>query len=622
MFKVTEMSKIAILGPKTEMETVIKALYDLKICHIIEHKKLDELDIGSPLEKANTIARVLVKIRSICSYLSIDLKSDAEKETENADVLSAKNLEKYIFKLDQELESYQNEIKEANNELNEKLSLLKSLKELEGLDIDIDSFFNFESLSYFIGYVKKYEPFKKDLSAITAKFELKHRQFEKNALIALFIDKAFSEKAAKALESFEFKSIDISKLIGLGGKPSGHIKKLAVQISILENKKKAADKKTANMKKQNQELLAQHERLLSEELEKAEAPLKFGATESSFVISAWLPEKKLSKTAEILNKKAKNRIFIQQMPVGEKDNIPIKLKNPKIVKSFEFFMNLYSLPNYREIDPTFFIFLSFPLLFGFMLGDIGYGLTTLVIFWLLKKKFPKAKGFFNILVFASLATIFFGAIFGEFFGAEELFGWHLPRLISRNPEHELIPLMAFAVIVGIIHVNVGLAIGFANVLKAHGFKKAFMEKFGWFFLEAGAALLALSYTKIISISPFAGYILLTIAVIVLFLGEGTKGLVEIPSIFGNIFSYLRLMAIGLSSVGLAMVVNNMAEGFFHSGGFLIVVGILVLVIGHIINIGVGLLGSFLHSLRLHYVEFFTKFYEGGGMEFKPFGLKS
>lgn len=618
MFKVTEMSKIAILGPKTEMENVIKTLYDLRVCHIIDHKKREDLDICSPLEKANAIARVLVKIRSMCSYLDIDLKSEAK----NGEMLGIKDLEKHLSKLDAELEASSNELKDINDEINEKSGLLKSLEEIKGLNIDLDSFYSFESLKYFTGYVKRFDDFKKSISNITAKYELRHKQLEKETLIALFIDNAFSEKAAKLLESFEFKSADISRLAGLKGKPGVHIGKLATQISILENKKREINKKIAGMKKQNQNLLVAHENFLSDELEKAEAPLKFGSTESSFAISGWLPAKNLNNAVELLNKKTKNRIFIKQMPLEKGDKIPIKLKNPKVIRSFEFFMDLYSLPSYKELDPTFFIFLTFPLLFGFMLGDMGYGITTAVVFWLLKKKFPKAKGFFNILIFASLATIFFGALFGEFFGAEELFGWHLPRLISRNPEHELIPLMAFAVIVGIIHVNAGLVIGFVNELKAHGLKKAFMEKFGWFFLEAGAALLALSYTKMMNISPFAGYIVLALAVIVLFLGEGTKGLVEIPSIFGNILSYLRLMAIGLSSVGLAIVVNDLAGKFFHSGGFLILAGILVLVVGHAINIGVGLLGSFLHSLRLHYVEFFTKFYKGGGMQFKPFGARS
>ena len=107
----------------------------------------------------------------------------------------------------------------------------------------------------------------------------------------------------------------------------------------------------------------------------------------------------------------------------------------------------------------------------------------------------------------------------------------------------------------------------------------------------------------------------------LYKGEGIKGLIELPSILTNTLSYLRLMAIGLSSVSIAVVVNNMAKGFFHEGGFMILSGILILLVGHVLNIVIGLFGSFLHSLRLHYVEFFSKFFEGGAEKYKPFGEK-
>jgi V/A-type H+-transporting ATPase subunit I len=104
-------------------------------------------------------------------------------------------------------------------------------------------------------------------------------------------------------------------------------------------------------------------------------------------------------------------------------------------------------------------------------------------------------------------------------------------------------------------------------------------------------------------------------------GEGIRGLIELPSIFSNTLSYARLMAIGLSSVKLAEVINEMAAEMFHGGGFLILAGVLILALGHIINIGIGMLGSFLHSLRLHYVEFFTKFFHGGAKKYSPFGAK-
>jgi V/A-type H+-transporting ATPase subunit I len=107
----------------------------------------------------------------------------------------------------------------------------------------------------------------------------------------------------------------------------------------------------------------------------------------------------------------------------------------------------------------------------------------------------------------------------------------------------------------------------------------------------------------------------------LFKGEGVKGIIELPSLLSNTLSYLRLMAIGLSSVSIAIVVNTMAGEFFHGGGMMIFAGIMIILVGHVLNIILGLFGSFLHSLRLHYVEFFSKFFQGGAEKFKPFGAK-
>ena len=113
---------------------------------------------------------------------------------------------------------------------------------------------------------------------------------------------------------------------------------------------------------------------------------------------------------------------------------------------------------------------------------------------------------------------------------------------------------------------------------------------------------------------------LLIGIVLLYLGEGIQGIVELPSIFSNMLSYMRLGALGLAGVGLAIVINEkLTMPFIEKGGIYIVIGILIFTIGHAINIALGLIGPFLHSLRLHYVEFFSKFYKGGGLRYEPFG---
>src|SRR3989344_9125537 len=230
------------------------------------------------------------------------------------------------------------------------------------------------------------------------------------------------------------------------------------------------------------------------------------------------------------------------------------------------------------------MFFTFPLFFGFMLGDIGYGLVGLLIFWIAKKKIPEGKRLLNSLIVAAFVSIFFGFLFGEFFGYEIMH----PLLKSIDPlfisrEESMMQVMYYAIGLGVIHINIGLIAGFVNELKSHGFMHAVYAKFSWIILEAGIVLVALPKMTSIIIPSWIAYAVIGLAVIMLFKGEGIRGLIELPSIFTNILSYARLMAIGLSSVIIAVIVNDSAIEMIHSGGFMIVAGILIMIIGHVLN---------------------------------------
>jgi len=189
--------------------------------------------------------------------------------------------------------------------------------------------------------------------------------------------------------------------------------------------------------------------------------------------------------------------------------------------------------------------------------------------------------------------------------------------------YDILTILLISVIIGALHINFGLLIGFYNVFVAHGLKHAIFEKVSWFVLEAGVALIVLSLLKMIVWPVWVGVIIFIISLIMLFIGEGVRGLIEFPALFSNMLSYMRLGAVGLASLGLAVVVNeNFAKPLLAKGGFSIIAAILIMIIGHAINIALGVIGPFLHGVRLHYVEFFTKFFHGGGVEFKPFGYKT
>lgn len=293
------------------------------------------------------------------------------------------------------------------------------------------------------------------------------------------------------------------------------------------------------------------------------------------------------------------------------------LNHNKISKPFVSLLELYSLPSYKEIDPTNFMLFTFPLFFGMILGDIGYGIILLATFLGLKKKFPEAKDLLNVLIFSSISTIFFGFLFGEVFGLEEIFGFKMFSILHRA--HEINTLLLWSVYIGLFHVNLGLVLGFINEFRNHGFMRALFEKASWILIELGGILLITNYLNITHIYNVLLYTLVVLGVVWLAIGEGIRGVIELPSILSNILSYTRIGAVGVASVILASLINQFSSFMMNKSIYFLPLVIIVLILGHGVNILLGTLEPFIHTLRLHFVEHFTKYYTGGGKEYKPFG---
>jgi hypothetical protein len=361
--------------------------------------------------------------------------------------------------------------------------------------------------------------------------------------------------------------------------------------------------------------LAAAEPVLATELLIAQAPLRFGTTARITIINGFLPTKRVAEMEAALAD-----CLIDTAPAHE---APVLLENPTPATPFEALIRMYALPKYHEIDPTRLMAFTFPLFFGFMLGDIGYGLCALLLAIVIAKTWPIAREFARIFMLSAASAILFGIVFGEAFGAEEILGFHLTPLLHRTGD----PIMLFAIAacIGLAHLNLGLLLGMMNESR-DGWFFAITKKGSWMLLQAGL-LIMLAGTGIFDGTPASflhqsmsiGILLTAIAIGGIVWSEGFIGVLEMPGIISNTMSYMRLVALGIASVSLAMVVNGMGSQLMAQGGAWSILAVLILVVGHAINLALGLLGPFLHSLRLHYVEFFTKFYEGGGSPYRPFG---
>ena len=345
-----------------------------------------------------------------------------------------------------------------------------------------------------------------------------------------------------------------------------------------------------------------------------------GETRHAFVISGWVPTERCAGLASALEKAFQGKVTQLQFPVRRQEYacVPVILRNPGAIRPFERLLSLLPPPRYGSIDPTPFLAVSFPLFFGFMLGDVGYGLVALALALAARMRRWGGQAGQDLAVIAAAAStsaIAFGLLFGELFG--ELggaLGLH-PILLHRR--QAVLASLGLALTLGALHVVLGLLLGLLTALR-HGNRLGVL---------AHATTLALVLIAAAGLVARLGYLPPRIEagavaafgplLVVLILAEGVQGPLEVMKTLGNVLSYARLMALGLASVMLADVANQIA-GLFTTA----VVGLSAAVMLHGINFVMGCFSPVIQALRLHYVEFFGKFYQDGGRAYEPLALAS
>ncbi len=351
-------------------------------------------------------------------------------------------------------------------------------------------------------------------------------------------------------------------------------------------------------------------------LSTAAAHERTAVTQHAFAIEGWLPERTVPELTRRLA--AAGPAVVVETVAREawgKEEAPVVLSNPRLFRPFEKIIGLLPLPTYGSIDPTPFVAVFFPLIFGMMLGDVGYGALLAVLALIVH---ARAKPGSLLRTAAEIAgpcaafAIIFGVLYGEYFGdlGMRLFGIH-PIIFDR--EKAVFAALALAVGLGVVQVVLGLVLGAITAFHKEPKHALGSGVSAVMVLLVVAALLAAF--QVLPAKLFTpAVIALLIAFPVLVFAEGLIAPVELLSTLGNVLSYARIMAIGTASVMLAVVANQMVGAIGSTA-----VGLVFALLFHLVNFAIGLFTPAIHALRLHYVEFFGKFYSPGGRRYQPFG---
>jgi V/A-type H+-transporting ATPase subunit I len=421
----------------------------------------------------------------------------------------------------------------------------------------------------------------------------------------------------------------------------------------LQQRYEALQAELANLKKELQQIC--NEEMASFEALKREvmAEVEFSkvvlsgekqADEKLLLLQGWLPEKQESDLNDFLNQQG---VFYQSEKPVKGDEVPIQLRNSKFAKLFEPITEMFSLPNYTELDPTPFLAPFFMLFFGLCMGDAGYGLLIwLTSWWLGRKAAPKSKGLFTLGAYLGFSTFVIGILTGSFLGiALDSVTWSWlagvkQYFITQNNFGALVggyhPLMILAVIIGIVQILFGMCVAAAKLTKQYGFKYA-QSTLAWvLFLITGITHLGISAltTNMSEGLTYVFYLIYAVcAFFIYFYNSPGKGLIAnfgsglwntynmATGLLGDTLSYIRLFALGLTGSILGGVFNTLAFDLTSSLPLVpqILGALVILLFGHTINFGLCMIGAFVHPLRLTFVEFYKNAeFEGGGTEFKPF----
>ncbi|MBS6105237.1 V-type ATP synthase subunit I [Anaerococcus sp.] len=347
----------------------------------------------------------------------------------------------------------------------------------------------------------------------------------------------------------------------------------------------------------------------------------FLKTRQMNIIEGYVPSDRSNEFKADLDKVLGDRYILDIIPAEKDDpNVPIILKNNKLIEPYESVVATYALPKYSELDPTAIVAPFYTIFTGFMIGDLGYGLLGVIAILLaLKlKEFPKeTEQTLKLFLRISISACVFGFIFGSVFGGiiDVPFGW-------VDTTQDINQLITLSIIIGAISLFFALGVkGFMSIRDGHPDALVF-DVFSWYMAVGGAIALALTKSPIAKWIMIAGMIM-----IVLFAGRdkkswgariasGTYELYGITSWIGDFVSFLRLMALVLSGGFVAYSVNLIVEMMAGSGIGGLIGGIIVFVVFQLFNMFLSYLSAYVHSLRLIYVEMFNKFYEGGGIKFR------
>ncbi|MFH1905688.1 MAG: hypothetical protein ABIK53_09245 [bacterium] len=636
---ISQMQKVNIIGIKSQCQDVVSFLESLnliQINHIKQSQAEKHKDFLKPIrvnpdqskkelsELQSTIdflSRFGQKIGFISSLMGSKILLSADEFEKTALEFDYREIHKTCMLIQQELHKTEREIGVLHAQYNQ-------LIPWKPLSLSLDTLNITETIKYafLTGTTGKFAYFKNHMSK---KFPLLHCEKasdyqETENIVAIY----FNGQEKEILSECKKLGVERVDLFNLKGTVDSNLERISIELEKLKEKHKTLNKDATELTPHSGKLKVAYDYFLSLN-HRTSLQNKFLESNETFLLEGWLKKDGVKKFEKQFSERFPESSVIKVAP-AKGELAPIYLENKPVLKPFETVTDLYGTPANTSVDPTPFMAPFFFLFFGLCLTDAGYGLilSTIALLGLSTiAHTPGVKRFLKLILYAGISTILCGIFTGGWFGIEaEKLPVFLQKVIIFSPLKDSMQFFIIALALGFIQLYWGILIKAYNCIKSRNFAGAIFDQIPWLIIMP--SLLLLTMGKSMGKWPaLAGAV-----VIILFFGRDQKNpIARVLSgivigclwlgkdIVGNILSYSRLMALGLSTAVIALVANKLAGIALGISipGVNILLAIIVLFMLHSLNFLVNSLGAYVHSSRLQYVEFFPYFFTSGGEQFEP-----
>ena len=538
--------------------------------------------------------------------------------------------DKSIFEKIEDCRSCQQKIEQLAGEIENINGKLSALQPWKKLDTPLEQMNELKNVRCFVGFLPAQyrSEAEEKLQQFNAGMEIVNEMPVHTTCIIVCLKEDGGE-VQKILRSADFEQVSFESMTGTVQENIQHLEK---QLKQVKQQLAGQQEKAKELAKEQLDfqIVADH---LSNLLKRQDTQGTAPATEQTAIFEGWVRRKDLSRLGEIVSQF--DAASISEVQPAEDEEPPVEIENKRGIKPFEVITRLYGMPRYFEVDPTAMLAPFFAIFFALCLTDAGYGIIIILAMVWLIKKMQGDKKLLWMLGICSVFTVVAGVLTGGWFGdAVQQFVPALEPLRKKFMWFDPLdkPMMFFyiALILGYAQIIFGLFIAFVHNLARRDYVAAVFDQLTWLVMLNSIVVYGFAKSGVVSaeVGSFFGYLALVPAAgIFLFsqreggiggrLGMGAYNLFSAIFYMGDVLSYLRLMALGMVTAGLAMAINVIAKIALDIPYIGAVVMVLVLIGGHLFNLAISGLSAFVHTLRLQYVEFFPKFLQGGGRDFQP-----